>query len=67
MENMNETYEVEAQIDSTCFGEYGKYSYCPQCKLAIRCKKFRDAENEVSRRYKGKYTGTGKERARDKY
>lgn len=50
-----------------CFGEYGKHQFCPRCNLRERCQKFTNAERQISIRHKGKYTGRGKERKRERY
>lgn len=52
---------------ATCFGEYGKRPHCSSCWLRKKCKKFTEAEKEVTLKHKGKYGFRGKERRRDKY
>ena len=54
-------------MEGSCFGEYGNHLFCKQCTLQLRCKKFTSLEREVTLRYKGKYTGRGKESKRDRY
>lgn len=62
-----ETKESSILADEDCFGEYGRTPYCKDCPVAKRCKRFTDAEKEVSLRYGGKYKGRGKEKRRDRY
>lgn len=50
-----------------CFGEYNQWPECPNCILREKCKKFTEAEKQVSLRHKGKYSGRGKEKRRDRY
>jgi len=66
-EELEEEFEEFDPDDSPCFGEYGQYSVCSDCSLRTKCKRFTEAEKNVTIRHKGKYTGTGKERRRDKY
>jgi len=53
--------------DKVCFGEHGLHELCNECPLRRRCQRFTAAEKQVSIRHKGKYTGKGKERRRERY
>lgn len=67
MEKEKELEIEKINIEGTCFGEYKRYSYCETCKLREQCKRFSEAERNVSIRYKGKYSWRGKEVRKDKY
>ncbi len=53
--------------EEDCFGEYGRHPQCKECGIKRRCQRFTKAEKNISIRYKGKYTGRGKEKRRDRY
>lgn len=69
-ENIYTDEELAKELDEegiVCFGEYDQWPECAECILRKRCKKFTEAERQVSIRYKGKYTGRGKEKRRERY
>lgn len=59
--------EEDLENEKSCFGEFNKHEECANCFLREKCKRFTNAERQVSIRYKGKYKGRGKERRKDKY
>lgn len=50
-----------------CYGEYGRTPLCKECPYAEKCKKFKNAEKTLVKKYKGKYTSRGKEKGTDRY
>lgn len=64
IEDMAEEDEIETE---ECYGDYGYSPLCPECLYAEKCKKFKEAEKVLAKKYKGKYVGTGKEKGKDRY
>jgi len=68
--DLDETFDdedFEDHLVAECYGEYGSQDECPTCPNRNECKKFTETERAIVRKYKGKYTGTGKFVEKDKY
>lgn len=64
-EEIDDTEDEEESEE--CYGEYGRNPLCKECPYIEKCKKFKEAEKALVRKYKGKYTGKGKEKQKDRY
>lgn len=59
--------EEGEDLVQVCYGEHGSQEKCSACPDRKDCKKFTETEKKIVRKYKGKYTGTGKFVEKDKY